>query len=309
MRLVFLGSGRFAVASLEALVEARHHVAAVVTQPDRESGRGRAVCPPPVKPVAQSLGLPVLQPPRIKSPDALAALAHLAPDVQVVVAYGQILPAPVLAIPPLGTINVHASLLPLYRGAAPVQWAIANGERETGVTAMLLDEGLDTGPILLRRSLQIGAEETSEQLEARLSPLGADLLLQTLAELAGGRLRPVPQDHQRATLAPRLRKEDGRVDWRLPAQALERRVRAFQPWPGATTVFGSRALQVRRARVEEGCSGEPGIVLLADRDGILVGCGGGSCLRLIEVQPESRRVMSAAAFAAGARVEPGMRLG
>lgn len=309
MRVVFLGSGAFAIPSLAALIDAGHEVAAVFTQPDREKGRGRALAPPPLKPVAQARGVPVHQPRRVREEPAQAALRGLAPDVQVVVAYGQILPRSVIDIPRHGTVNVHASLLPLYRGAAPVQWAIVNGEHETGVTTMLIDEGLDTGPTLLARSTPIGAEETAALLEPRLAVLGAELLLETLAGLGAGTLRPTAQDHARATLAPLIRKEDGRIDWSMPAEAVARRVRGFHPWPGTFTTWQGQPLKVLRARAEGEGTEAPGQIAVVDRQGLLVGCGQGTRLRLLEVQPESRRPMSAAAFAAGLRLGPGARFG
>jgi methionyl-tRNA formyltransferase len=309
MRVVFLGSGQFAVPSLEALLQAGHDVRAVVTQPDKEKGRGRALAPPPVKPVALAHGIEVLQPRRIKAPEALEALRARAPEVQVVVAYGQILPRAAIEAAPLGTVNVHGSLLPRYRGAAPVQWAIVNGETETGVSTMLIDEGLDTGPVLLTRTTPIGALETAPELEARLARLGADLLVETLAGLAAGTVRPTPQDHARATHAPIIKKEDGRLDWTQPAEVIARRVRGFHPWPGTVTTFGGRELKVLKARAAEGGAAAPGTVLAVEREALVVAAGSGTALRLLEVQPESRRPMPAAAFAAGARLAPGARLG
>ena len=310
MRVVFLGSGAFAVPSLEALLDAGHEVAAVVTQPDREKGRGRALSATPAKVVAERRGVPVLQPRRIKQPEAVEELRALRPDVQVVVAYGQILPRAVIDIPPLRTVNVHSSLLPRYRGAAPIQWAVVNGERETGVTTMLIDEGLDTGPTLLARSTPIGPEETAPELEARLGPLGAQVLLESLDGLARGTLVAHPQDHAQATLAPILKKEDGRIDWARPAEEIARRVRGLLPWPGTATSTAGADLKILRARVEAPATADapPGTVLGVDRDGILVAAGGGTRLRLLDVQPESRRPMPAAAFAAGARLQPGARL-
>jgi methionyl-tRNA formyltransferase len=306
MRVVFLGSGAFAIPSFEALIDAGHDVAALVTQPDREKGRGRALTPPPLKPVAVARGVPVHQPRRVREESALEVLRGLKPDVQVVVAYGQILPRSVIDIPRHGTVNVHGSLLPRYRGAAPIQWAIVNGERETGVTTMLIDEGLDTGPTLLARSTPIGAEETASDLEARLSVIGAGVLIETLAGIGAGTVKAVPQDGSRASLAPLIKKEDGRLDWSMPADALSRRVRGFHPWPGTFTTWRGQPLKVRRARVEDGGPMPPG-ELVADRDGLVVGCGQGTRLRLLEVQPESRRPMTAAAFAAGLRLAPGAR--
>ncbi|HUG52824.1 MAG TPA: methionyl-tRNA formyltransferase [Vicinamibacteria bacterium] len=307
---MFLGSGAFAVPSLAALLDAGHDVAALVTQPDREKGRGRALAAPPTKTLAQARGVPVLQPPRIKEAGVVEALRALRPEVQVVVAYGQILPRAVIDIPPLGTVNVHSSLLPRYRGAAPIHWAIVDGARETGVTTMLIDEGLDTGPLLMARSAAIGEEETTPELEARLAALGAAVLLETLEGLARGTLEPRPQDHSRATVARRLEKDDARMDWTRPAEEIARRVRGLQPWPGTATRLAGRELKVLRARPEPAppAGTPPGTVIAADGDGIVVAAGGGTRLRLLEVQPESRRAMSAAAFAAGARLEPGVRL-
>ena len=308
MRVVFLGSGAFAIPSFTALIDAGHEVAALVTQPDREKGRGRVLTPPPLKPVAQARGVAVHQPRRVREEPAQEVLRGLAPDVQVVVAYGQILPRSVIDIARHGTVNVHASLLPRYRGAAPVQWAIVNGERETGVTTMLIDEGLDTGPTLLARSTPIGPEETAALLEPRLAVLGAEVLLETLAGLSAGSLEPIPQDHARATLAPLIRKEDGRIDWSMPAEAVARRVRGFHPWPGTFTTWQGQPLKVLRARPEGEGTAAPGEIA-TDREGLLVGCGEGTRLRLLEVQPESRRPMGAAAFAAGLRLAPGARFG
>ena len=224
-------------------------------------------------------------------------------------AYGQILPVSVIEIPPRRTVNVHGSLLPRYRGAAPVQWAIVNGETETGVTTMLIDAGLDTGPTLLARRTPIGEEETAEQLESRLARLGAEVLVATLAGLESGSLTPTPQDHERATLAPIIRKEDGIIDWTRSATAIARRVRGFHAWPGATTTLAGRGLRILRARALPGSDAPPGTLERADREGLVVACGEGSRLLVLEVQPESRNAMPAAAFAAGARLAPGGRLG
>ena len=311
MRVVFLGSGAFAVPSLAALLDAGHDVAAVVTQPDREKGRGRALAATPAKVLAEQRGVPVLQPRRIKEPAAIDELRALHPDVQVVVAYGQILPRAVIDIPRLGTVNVHSSLLPRYRGAAPIHWAVVNGERETGVTTMLIDEGLDTGPTLLARATPIGPEETAPELEARLGPLGAEVLLETLEGLERGTLQPKPQDHAHATLAPILKKEDGRIDWTRGAEEIAQRVRGLLPWPGTVTTAAGADLKILRARVEPtttATDAPPGTVLAVDREGLVVAAGEGTRLRLLDVQPESRRPMSAAAFAAGARLTPGARL-
>jgi methionyl-tRNA formyltransferase len=309
MRILFMGSGSFAIPSLEALLAAGHEVVGVVTQPDKEKGRGRELAAPPVKPVALARGLTVLQPRRIKLPEAQDELRPLAPDFSVVVAYGQILPRTVIDIPRHGTVNVHGSLLPKYRGAAPVQWAIVNGEAETGVTTMMIDEGLDTGPMLLARSTPIGPADTSPELEARLSHIGAELLLETIDGLVHGTVVPQPQDHARATLAPIIEKEQGRIDWSASASAIDCRVRGFFPWPGTTTTFSGRPLKLLRvAPLPDRADAAPGTIVAVDRDGLVVACGDGTRLRVLEVQPESRKAMPASAFAAGARLVSGTRL-
>jgi methionyl-tRNA formyltransferase len=313
LRIVFLGSGAFAIPSFEALLDAGHDVAALVAQPDREKGRGQALAPPPTKPVAERCGVPVLQFARVRALEALQALRELRPELQVVVAFGQILPRPLIDIAPLGTVNVHASLLPLLRGAAPIKWAIAGCQAETGVTTMLIDEGLDTGPILLQRTLAIGAEETAAELSPRLARLGAGLLVETVQGLAERRLAPRPQDHARATIAPMLKKEDGRVDWSRTAAITACRTRGFTPWPGSFCLHDRRLLKLLRvAAVPDHPSvvspaAEPGVVLSLRPD-VIVACGERTRLRLVEVQPESRRPMPASAWAAGARLVPGARL-
>jgi methionyl-tRNA formyltransferase len=310
VRVVFLASGAFAVPSLEALVAAGHEVAALVTQPDRVSGRGLALVPPKVKPVAERHGIPVLQFERVRRPEAQEALRQLTPELQVVVAFGQILPRAVIDIAPRGTVNVHASLLPRLRGAAPIQWAIANGDTETGVTTMQIDEGLDTGPLLLSRSLAIAPEETAAELEPRLARLGGELLVETLAGLESRTLTAVPQDPARATLAPLLRKEDGRVDWTLPAHAIACRARGFYPWPGAHTQHDGRLLKLIRVRERpEPTGAAPGEVVEASAAGVSVACGQDTRLLLEEVQPESRKAMPAGAWAQGARLQRGSLLG
>jgi len=309
VRIVFLGSGAFAVPSLRALVEGGHEVAAVVTQPDREKGRGRVVQPPPVKPAAEALGLRVLQPPRIRAPEALDALRELKAELQVVVAYGQILPRAVIDAAPRGTVNVHSSLLPRYRGAAPIHWAIVNGDAETGVTTMLIDEGLDTGPLLLARRTAIDPKETTPELEARLAQMGGELIVETVDAMALGTIVPRPQDHSAATHAPMLRKEDARIDWTWSAEVVARRVRGLQPWPGTVTRFGGHDLKVLRAQPVGVNTLPPGTVTAILSAGFVVACGDGTELLVQDVQPESRRAMPAAAFAAGARLAAGDRLG
>ena len=303
MRVVFLGTPEFAVPTLEALVAAGHDVICVVTQPDRPRGRGQQLTASPVKEAALRLELTVCQPERIRQPDAVAALAGLRPDAMVVVGYGQIIPQQAIDIPPHGIINVHASLLPKYRGAGPVQWAIANGETRTGVTTMRIDAGLDTGDMLLKAETEIGPEETAVELGARLAAMGAALLVETLANI--GSIVLQKQDPTQATYAPLLKKEDGLIDWRQPAQAIHNRVRGFQPWPGAHTRFHGQQLHVWKSRVAMPESGAPGSLLLHPLRAV---CGE-SALELIEVQLEGRKRIAGEAFANGQRITTGDILG
>ncbi len=298
MRIVFLGTPEFAVPTLERAFEAGHEIAAVVTQPDRPKGRGRQLAAPPVKETALRLGLAVHQPERIRTPEAIELLRSLKPDAMVVVGYGKIIPQAAIDIPPHGIVNVHASLLPRYRGAAPVQWAIANGETVTGVTTMRIDAGLDTGDILLQRETAIGAEETAVDLGHRLAAMGADLLVETLAGLERGEIVPRPQNSAEATLAPVLKKEDGLIDWTRPAAEIANRIRGFKPWPGCYTHLRGRAIGISRARAGASAAGEPGSVHPI-RGRIVVTCGDSTALEILEVQMEGRKAMDAAAFQNG----------
>jgi methionyl-tRNA formyltransferase len=296
MRLVFLGTPAFAVPTLESLVAGGYDVLSVVTQPDRPSGRGRRLAASPVKDAALRLGLLVYQPERVRRPEAVAALAGLRPDAMVVVGYGQILPQTVLDIPPHGIVNVHASLLPEYRGAAPMQWAIANGARRTGVTTMRIDAGLDTGDMLLKAETEIGPDETALELGARLAPMGAALLIETLERIES--IAPHKQDAAQATYAPLLKKENGLIDWRQPAQAIHNRVRGFQPWPGAYTRFRGQQLHIWKSRLAAAAAGEPGLLTSHP---LAVVCGQGS-LEPIEVQLEGRKRITAEEFANGQHI-------
>src|SRR3954453_12948242 len=244
MRLAFLGTPAFAVPTLERIVEAGHQVVSVLTQPDRPRGRGQQPAAPPVKEAALRLGLPVYQPERVRRPEAVEHLRGFGVDAMVVVGYGQIIPQVVIDLAPLAIINVHASLVPKYRGAGPIQWAIVNGETRTGVTTMRINAGLDTGDMLLKAETEIGPGETAVELGARLAPLGADLLIETLKGLAAGTIVPEPQDDAQATLAPILKKEDGRIDWSRPAAEIHNRVRGLLPWPGGYTSFRGQILHV-----------------------------------------------------------------
>lgn len=304
MRLVYLGTPAFAVPTLERIVGAGHQVLGVFTQPDRPKGRGQKDAMSPVKEAAVRLGLNVFQPERVRKPEPVELLRAMTPDAMVIVGYGQIIPQTILDIPPLGIINVHASLLPKYRGAAPIQWAIARGEKTTGVTTMKIDAGLDTGAMLMKRETEIGEEETAIELGARLAEAGADLLVRTLAELSA--IVPEPQDHSLATLAPILKREDGHIDWTLSAGEILNRARGFQPWPGAYGFLKGQRFHVWRGAIADRqlASG----ALFADGKRLFAGCGGGA-IELLEVQLEGKKRMAASAFLNGFSIAAGEVLG
>lgn len=311
MRIIFMGSPECACPSLDRLhATPGFEVVAVVAQPDRPQGRGLHLHPCAVKAHATALGLPVLTPVKVNLPDVTAALAALKPDVIVVVAFGQILRKAILDMAPLGCVNVHASLLPRYRGAAPAQWALANGETVTGVTTMRMNEGLDTGDMLLKAEVAIHPDDTGGSLLMKLGRAGAELLPPTLEGLRGGTLKGVPQDDRLATLAPKISKHDGAVDWSRPAVETERRLRAFQPWPICVCEFpagSGHAVRLLRGRVEAG-RGEAGVVADMGGAGPLIGTGEG-LLRLLEVQPAGKKPMPGPDFARGSHVKPGDRIG
>ena len=314
MKVLFMGTPAFATATLDSLSAAGHRILAAVTRPDAASGRGLKTHPSPVKQLAARRGIPVLQPGSVRTPEFHRQVESLSPDIVVVVAFGRILPRPLLETAPHGAVNGHASLLPKYRGAAPVAWAIARGETHTGVTTMRMVKRLDAGDILLQRSTPIGPVETTGQLEKRLSAMTAELLVETVARLESGSLESRRQEESEATYAPMLKKEDGRVDWTLGAGEIACRVRAFDPWPGAFTTVGSprpRRLVLRKARVVEIPGGEePGTVLdVAREDGVLIACGRDTGLLVLEVQPEGRRRMRAQEAASGRYLRAGDRLG
>lgn len=312
MRVAFLGTPQFAVPSLEALARAGYTIPAVITQPDRPKGRGQQLAASPVKEAALRLGLTVHQPERVRRPEAQELVKSLGTDAMVVVGYGQIIPQSVIDMAPLGIINVHASLLPKYRGAAPIQWAIANGETRTGVTTMRIDAGLDTGGTLLKWETGIGAEETAPELSARLAQAGAGLLIETMRGIEAGTIQPEPQDHALHTLAPILKKEDGQIDWNWPAAKIHARARGFQPWPGAFTGFRGATLHVWKCRVlpgEGGLEAPPGTLTPIDKRRLAVMCGDGSRLELLEVQIQGRNRVDAASFRNGQRIVDNERLG
>jgi len=309
MKLVFCGTPEFAVPTLEAVLKAGHELALVVTQPDRAAGRGMEIQASPVKRVALERGLPVAQPEKIKNNEVFQALlVGIEPDAILVVAYGRIIPQWMLELPRFGNINLHGSLLPKYRGAAPIQWAVANGEVVTGVTTMRLDAGLDTGDMLLAQVCPIGQEETAIDVYGCLAPVGADLMVETLLQLEEGRLFPQKQDHSLATLAPILTREDGWIDFSRTAQQSYDRWRGFQPWPGAHTILRGKKLIVQKMHVAGVGEAEAGVIKVQG-DALLVGCGGGRLLCLDEVQMEGKRRMSAAEFLRGNQVRSGERLG
>lgn len=311
LRIVFMGSPDLARPSLERLVAGPDRVVAAYCQPDKRAGRGRKLTPPPIACCAADNAIPRLQPRGLRNLEEQERFAALEPDLAVVVAYGKILPAPILDAPRFGCINVHFSLLPALRGAGPVQWAIIRGATETGVTTMQMDEGLDTGPILLQRRTPIGDADTAASLGERLAALGADLLLETLTALRAGTLRPTPQDDGAHSYAPMLEKGDGALDWTRPAVELDRCIRGTFPWPGAFTFRAGKRVKVIAAERMEGApagDARPGQVVAASRSGIDVACGDG-LLRLQQVQPEGKKAMDAASFVNGFRVVPGERWG
>jgi methionyl-tRNA formyltransferase len=307
MRIVFMGTPEFAVPSLEALLKSDDQVVGIVTQPDRPKGRGQVLTPPPIKLLAQREGIPFLQPVKIRVPEFLTALAAWKPDLIAVTAYGRILHSPILTLPPMGCVNVHGSLLPKYRGAAPVQWAVINGETETGITTMLMDEGMDTGAMLLQESLPIFPEDTSGTLAPRLAALGGSLLVKTIARLKAGTITPQPQNPALATLAPPLKKEDGVIDWATSASNIANRVRGLSPWPGAYTYLSSERWMVWSATQSPGKPDiAPGTIIEVTKQSIQVATGDG-VLALKEIQPSNSKRLTVAQYLAGHRVSAGQR--
>jgi methionyl-tRNA formyltransferase len=308
LNLVFCGTPAFAVPTLEKLVEAGFAVPVVVTQPDRPRGRGMELALSPVKQRALQLGLKISQPDKIKNNQEFRGqLAGVSPDAIIVVGYGRIIPQWMIDLPPLGNLNLHASLLPRYRGAAPIQWAIARGESASGVTTMRIDAGLDTGDILLQKEIPIAPQDTAVTLAPRMSAIGADLMVETLRGLQAGTVRAQPQDHAKATLAPILKKEDGRVDFQLTAQEILNRLRGFQPWPGAYTSFRGKNIHIWSAQPVERTLATAEILVESGR--LIAGCGTGTALDLLEVQLEGRKCMSSADFVHGHQPRTGEKLG
>jgi methionyl-tRNA formyltransferase len=308
MRLVYMGTPEIAVPAFERLIDAGHEILGVFTQPDKPVGRKSEPVAPAVKRAALARNIPVFQPTKMRTEETRDLFASLEPEAAIVFAYGRILPPSLLEVPTRGCINIHASLLPAYRGAAPVQWAIARGETETGVTTMLMNEGLDTGDMLLRRRTPIGPDETASDLAARLAEIGADLVVETLARI--DEITPEPQDDAAATLAPILKRDDGLVDWTGPAREISNRRRGFHPWPGIWTTLDGLRLQIWDASVEEDDeTAEPGTVVEAKGDRLVVACGGGSRLVARELQLEGKRRMTTRDLLNGVKVPVGTRLG
>jgi methionyl-tRNA formyltransferase len=311
MRVVFFGTPAFAVPTLTALVASRHQVVGVVTQPDKPRGRGQKITDAPVKALAVERGLTVLQPERLKRELFEEAFAALGAELGVVAAYGKILPQWLLDAPTHGMINVHASLLPKYRGAAPVHRAVINGEHETGVTIMRVVKALDAGPMMAREQRSIGPNESADVVERDLAALGAELLIRVVDDLEAGRAHETPQDESEATYAHRLTKEEGLLDFRMPAQAIHNRIRGLRPWPTAYTFFHGRRLVIHHARVSTtpAQGQEPGTCVAAGADGITIACGDGAAVDVLQLQPEGRRAMSARDYLAGHGVLAGQRFG
>lgn len=306
MRIVFFGTPDFALPSLKKLIASGEDIVAVVTQPDRVKGRGHKLSQPPVKEYATAQGIAVLQPAGIRSEEFFKTIVGMKPDMIVVVAYGRIIPPAILTLPPKGCINVHASLLPKYRGAAPIQWSIVRGETKTGVTTMLMDEGLDTGDILLMEETEILSDDNAVTLGSRLSEMGADLLIATIRGIVQGMIRPVSQTGE-STYAPIIRKEDGKIDWRASARDIFNLIRGMYPWPGGQCVFEGEKITIIRSRVADADSGEAaGSILEIHEDELHVGTGTG-ILGLLEVKPEGKNIMTGAAFARGRHIREGMR--
>lgn len=307
LRTVFMGTPDFALQTLQGLIDAGCNLVGVYTQPDRPRGRGKQLAAPPVKELALQHGIPAFQPLKLRQPEAVAELEALAPDLIVVVAYGQILPKSVLDIPRYGCINVHASLLPKYRGAAPINKAIIDGETETGITTMYMDVGLDTGDMLVRKILAIGPQETAGELHDRLAVLGRETMEETLRQLCAGALQREAQDNARSTYAALMKKEDGRIDWSQSAVDIHNRVRGLDPWPGAYTTLNGELLKLARTRPEISDGGKPGSIVSADKNGVRIACGSGILL-IKELQLAGRKRLTAGDFLRGCNLEPGMIL-
>ncbi len=307
LRTVFMGTPDFALQTLQGLIDAGCNLVGVYTQPDRPKGRGKQLAAPPVKTLALKHDIPVYQPLKLRQPETVAELKDLAPDLIIVVAYGQILPKSVLDIPRHGCINVHASLLPKYRGAAPINKAIIDGETETGITTMYMDVGLDTGDMLVKKSLSIGPQETAGELHDRLASLGRETMAETLQQLCAGTLQREVQADDQSTYASMMKKTDGRIDWTRSAKEIHNHVRGLEPWPGAYTTINGELLKLAGTRPEEAYTGEPGSIVSADKNGVRIACGSGTLL-VEQLQLAGRKRLAAGDFLRGCPLEPGTLL-
>jgi len=308
MKIVFFGSPAIALVSLKRIIEEGHRIELVISQPDKPTGRGKKLIPTPLKRFAQDLNIPVYQPVKIRKDQiALEKIKKINPDLNVVVAYGQIIPSSIIFLPKYNSINVHFSLLPKYRGASPIQWALLNGERKTGVTIFELNERMDEGDILAKEEVDIHPEEGASELEARLAQKGADLLVKTIANIS--KIKPQKQDHSQATYAPRIKKEDGRIKWEKNAIFIERLVKAYTPWPSAYTFLADRRIKILKGKKEafKGQSSSPGEILEVKKRGIEVCCGDASVFLIENLQPENKKPMSAYSFSLGVKIRPGDR--
>ncbi|MBI3353322.1 MAG: methionyl-tRNA formyltransferase [Nitrospirae bacterium] len=308
MKIIFMGTPEFAVPSLDALLNSKHNVAAIVTQPDKPAGREKRLTPPPVKVRALKAGLTVLQPERMKDEGFIKTLSELIPDIIVVAAFGKILPSKILHLPKHGCINVHASLLPKYRGAAPINWAIINGEKETGITIMQMDEGLDTGDILLQEGIPIAKDDTTGTLSVRLSQLSVKLLIKALEAIDVDRIKAIPQDNSKASFAPILKKGNGRIDWTREAENIYNMVRGMDPWPGAFTYYKGEVWRVWKTAVGNNRIVTPGTVINVDGGKIDIACGKGA-ISITEMQPANKKRMAVSDFLRGNKIETGIILG
>jgi len=307
MKIIFMGTPEFAVPSLEALINSEHDVIAVVAQPDKPKGRGHKLTPPPTKVLAEKFNIPILQPEKIKTDEFLQELKELNPDVICVTAYGKIIPKSILELPEHGCINVHPSLLPKYRGAAPVNWTIINGEKVTGVTIMQMDEGMDSGEILLVREVQIGNDDDAEKMLAKLSNIGGEMLVEALKLIGEGKLNPIKQDQSEVTFAPMLQKSDGQIKWEKSAQDIRNLIRGLTPWPGTFTKLGDYTLKIYKVYICEG-RGKPGEIIETGKNSLIVATGDGA-LEILELQIEGGKRLDIKSFLAGHQIEKGIILG
>ena len=307
MKIIFMGTPDFAVSSLQALIESDNEILAVVAQPDKPKGRGRKLAPPPTKTLAEQYNIPVLQPEKVRTEEFLSQLQDLSPDLICVTAYGKILPKSILELPKHGCINVHASLLPKYRGAAPINWVIVRGEKETGITTMLMDEGVDTGDMLLKKVINIQDEDDAGSISERLSQLGGKLLLETISQLQDGNLNPVKQDESEATYAPMLKKSDGEINWGKSALEIWNLVRGLNPWPGTFTKLGNKTLKIFKTKIVEG-HGKPGEVIRSSKNDLHIATADGA-LEILELQIEGGKRLDVKAFVTGHQIEEGTVLG